>query len=137
MKTLVLYYSYSGNTKNVAREAATVESADIAEIFDRSRPGKLRAYTAGIVASIRGKAWPIQPLGVDLSAYDRLIMLSPVWASNPTPAFNAALKLLPEGKTVAIKMISASGKSECKERVESVITSKGGTLESFEDVMRK
>ena len=134
MKTLILYYSYTGNTRAIAEELAKNESADIVEIKDVKRPGKIKAYTAGILASIRGKAWKIQPLSVNMTDYDRLILLSPVWASNPPPAVNALLELLPADKTVSVKMISQSGKSECKERLESILTNKGCTLESLEDI---
>jgi len=134
MKTLVIYYTFSGHTKAIAEERAGKESADIAEIKEVRRTGKLKAYTAGIIASIRGKAWPIQPIDLDYGQYDRLVLLAPVWASNPPPAFNAFLEQLPEGKTVAVVMVSGSGKSECKERLEALITAKGSTLESFEDI---
>ena len=87
MKTLVIFYSYSGKTKAIAEKLATLESADIAEIKDVKRPGKLKSYTAGILASIKGKAWPIQPLGVSFAEYDRLILFAPVWADNPPPPF--------------------------------------------------
>ena len=134
MKTLVLYHTYSGRTKAIAEELASKESADIAEIKDVKRPWKLKAFTVGIVASIKGKAWRIRPIDADLAGYDRLILLSPVWASNATPAFNAMLELLPEGKTVEIRMVSASGESSCRERLEAKISGKGSTLTGFEDI---
>jgi len=134
MKTLVIFYSYSGNTKAIAKELATVESASIAEIKDTKRPGKLKAFTVGCLAAIRGKAWPIQPLDAAPADYDRLVLLGPIWAGNPAPAFNAALELLPKGKSVAVKMVSGSGKSDCKERLETAIQAKSCTLESFEDI---
>ena len=134
MKTLVIFYSYSGKTKMFAEKIAADESAEIVEIKDIKRPGKLKAYTAGIFAAIKGKAWSIQPLGVNLADYDRFILLAPVWANNPAPPFNAMLEQLPEGKTVAVKMVSMSGKSDCKERLEGIIKNKGCVLESFEDI---
>ena len=134
MKTLILYYSYSGHTKTIASELAAKESADIAEIKDVVRPGGFKVWTAGIVASIRGKSWPIQPLTVDFTKYDRLFLLAPVWANNPPPAFNAFLERLPEGKTIAIKMVSGSGKSNCKKRLETIVKSKNGVLVYFENI---
>ena len=134
MKKLVLYYSYTGHTKAIAEELAAKESADITEIKDVRRPGKLRAYTAGCLAAIRGKAWAIQPLDLDWAAYDHVILLSPIWAGNSSPAFNAALKQLPESKTAAVIMVSAGGKSNCRERLETVLKEKGCALESFEDI---
>jgi len=134
MKTLVVYYSYSGHTKAIATDLAAKESADTMEITDIKHPGKLKAFTAGCLAAIRGKAWPIQPLEANMADYDRLILLAPIWASNPPPAFNALLTLLPEGKSVAIKMVSGSGKSGCRERLEALVKAKNGILESFEDI---
>lgn len=134
MKTLILYYSLSGNTRKVAEALAESEPADIAEIKSAKRIGKLKAYTAGIFGAIGGKAWPIAPLDTDLSGYERLILLSPVWANNPAPPVNAILQQLPEGKTIAVKLISASGKSDCTQRLETAITEKGCTLESVEDI---
>ena len=38
------------------------------------------------------------------------------------------------GKNVAVKMVSASGKSKCRERLDAVIQSRSSILESFEDI---
>ena len=134
MNQLVVYYSYSGTTRKIAEELAKKESADIFEIKDIKPLGKLKAYTAGIIASIKGKAWQIKPLDIDISKYEKIVLLAPVWANNPPPAFNAMLEYLPLGIQIDIKMVSMSGKSKCKDRLESVIKNKGSMLESFEDI---
>ena len=136
MKTLIIFYSFTGNTKTLAQELAAKESADIAEIKDISIPGKLKAYTLGCFAALRGKAWPIQKLDVDLKTYDQLLLLSPVWAGNPPPAIYALLEQVPKGKTVSVKMISASGSSRCKTRIEEKIKAKGSTLQDFDDIKK-
>jgi flavodoxin len=137
MSTIVVFYSYGGSTKTLAGDFAAKESADIAEVKDVNRPGKLKAYTAGIAAAIRGRARPIQPLGADLQKYDRLVLFAPIWAGNPPPAFNALLSILPSGKKVSVKMVSMSGKSNCKERLTAVIKAQGCELENFEDIKVK
>jgi len=134
MSQLIIYYSYSGKTRKIAEELAKKESADIYEIKDIKPFGKLKAYTAGIIASIKGKAWQIMPPDIDIAKNDKIILLAPVWANNPPPAFYAMLEYLPPGKPVSIKMVSASGKSDCKARIEAIIENKGSTLESFEDI---
>jgi flavodoxin len=134
MKTLVIYYSFSGKTRAISQELAAKESYDIAEIKDVKRFGVIKAFTAGILATAKGKPWPIQPLAVEWSDYDRLILLSPIWAGNQPPAVNAFLEILPEGKAMAVKMVSGSGKSACRERMEAAIKRRGSNLESFEDV---
>ena len=130
MKTLAVFYSYTGKTKKLAEN----EASDIVEIKDIKRPGVLKAYTAGCFAAVKGKLWPLQPLDIDLKEYDIFILLFPVWAGNPPPVFNTFLKQLPDNKTVSIKAVSASGKSSCKERLEAFIKAKNGKLTSFEDV---
>lgn len=134
MKTLIVYYSYSGHSKKLAEELAKKEGADTSKIKDARRPGTLKAYTSGCYAAIFGKPWPILPLERVPAGYERIILISPVWANNPPPAVNAFLETLPEGKTVDVKMVSASGKSGCKERVTKAITGKGCAAGSFEDV---
>lgn len=134
MKTVVVFYSYSGKTKAIAEELAKKESASLVEIKDKKTPIKLKAFVMGCFAAIRGKAWAIRPLGVDLKEFDRIILLSPIWAGNPPPAFNAALELLPEGKTVSFKMVSSSGQCGCKERLEAAVKVKGGSVEGFENI---
>jgi Flavodoxins len=134
MKTLVIYYSYSGHTKVIAEKIAIDEAADVSEIKDIKRPGVLKAYSAGCFTAIKGKAWPIASLAVDLTVYDHLIFLSPIWAGNVPPAVNAFLELLPEGKSVSVKLISGSGKSGCKERLEAAIKAKNCTTDSIEDI---
>lgn len=137
MKTIVIFYSYSGKTRTIARELAEKDSADIVEIKDVRRPGKIKAYVAGCFSAMRGKAWKIQPLGADLNDYERLILLSPIWAGNPPPAFNAVMELLPKGKSVSLKMVSSSGKSGCRDRLEADVLKKGSVLENFEDIKAK
>ena len=134
MKTMVIYYSYSGHTKLIAEKIAAEESADTVEIKDIDRPGAFKAYTSGCFASLKAKTWPIAPIEADFSAYDRLILLSPIWAGRTPPAVNAFLEILPKGKTVSVKLISGSGKSNCQDLLEGIIKAKGCVAEGFEDI---
>ena len=134
MKTLILYYSYTGHTKKIAEELAASESAELVRISEEERPGKFKAFTVGCFGAMRGKAWPIKPIGADLNAYDRLIVLSPVWAGNPPPYVHALFEQLPDGKEVAVKMISGSGDNNCKGRVESLLKAKNCKLADFEEI---
>jgi len=138
MKTLIVYYSYSGHTKKIAEALAEdlkeKGSADIVEVKPVKRPGKLKAYTIGCFLAMRGRPWEIKQFDADMSEYDKIFLLSPVWAGNPPPFVYAAIKKIPEGKTVCIKMISGSGKSSCKDRIESMLGASGSTLEEYEDI---
>jgi flavodoxin len=133
MSTLILYYSYTGNTRVKALALAQKESYDIAEIIDKKRFSKLKTFFVGCPKAISGKPSPIKNIGVDLAKYDHIALMSPVWAGNPPPAVNAALEQLPPGKLITVTMVSSSGKSNCHERIRTVIEQKGSTLESFAD----
>ena len=58
MNTLVSFYSYSEKTKAIGVELAAKESAVLSEIKDVKRPGKLKAYTVGI---IKARAYIFHP----------------------------------------------------------------------------
>ena len=135
MKSLVVYYSYTGHTKAIAQKTAESESAEIAEISGVTRPGIVKALFFGCPAAIYGKSWPIKPLSADLKAFDRIILLSPVWAGNAPPTVNELIKNLPENKTVTVKMISSTGRSSWKKHLEPVLSAKKCVLESYEDII--
>ena len=134
MKSLVIYYSYSGHTKKLAEAFAASKDADVVEMKDVKRPGILAAYLKGCFAAMKGKAWAIQPLKIDLLAYDDIVLYSPVWAGNPPPAVNAFLEILPSGRSVTVRMVSGSGTSKCRERIEAAVQMKVSKLAEFEDV---
>lgn len=91
MKTLVSFYSKSGNTKKVGELIAKELKADIDEINDKKkRQGIIRWIMAGRDAftkketSIDNKKNP--------EKYDLLILGTPVWAGTITPAIRTYLQ---------------------------------------------
>ena len=138
MKTLIAYYSYTGDTAGLARGLAEKRGCDLLEVKDAAtRPGKFKAYISGGLAAFKGKSWEIQPLELDLCEYEHIIIMAPVWAYKPAPQINSLIELLPGGKSVEIIMISASGKSRCKQKLEDKLSAKGCTMQSFRDVNSK
>jgi len=134
MSTLIVYYSFSGNAKRLAGSLAAQLPADLIELRDAKKIGKLKAYTAGIVKSIGGKAWPVQPLDVDFALYSRVMLIAPVWAGNVPPAVNHLWDLLPAGTALEVTLVSGSGKSECRARLEKTLQERGCVLVSLEDI---
>ena len=88
MKALVVYYSYSGNTKNIAEHIAKELGADTAVI------DTVTAYEGDYNAVVdqghdeirKGYKPPIKPVGADLSQYDTIILGTPVWWYTFAPA---------------------------------------------------
>ena len=134
MKTAVIFYSWSGRTEQLAKARAAKEDAQLYEIKDKNKPRALKVYTAGCFAAMRMKRTPIQPLTVPLDEYDKIIVMAPVWAGHPAPAINTVFDMLPSGKEVEICMVSASGKSSCRDKVEALVHGKGCKLIGYEDI---
>lgn len=134
MKTLILYYSYGGSTRALAEEEARTRGADLCEVKDKRRPGALKAYTLGCLGAIRGKPADIEKPDADLAAYDTLVLMAPVWASNLAPPFNSMVALLPAGKSVEVVATSLSGASgSAREKAEAALAAKGCTLAEYRD----
>ncbi|HEY8332191.1 MAG TPA: flavodoxin [Tardiphaga sp.] len=94
-KTLVVYYSRSGTTRQIARALATALEADTEEIVaTRDRAGMVGYLRSAIEARRRTPA-AIAAVKKDPSAYDLVVVGTPVWAwslSSPVRAWLAANK---------------------------------------------
>ncbi|MDL2287891.1 NAD(P)H-dependent oxidoreductase [Oscillospiraceae bacterium OttesenSCG-928-F05] len=135
MKTLIIYYSYTGKTKKLAQHLADKEQTDMIELKDQKRPSTIGAYVAGSLSARRQKQAKLQPFKADFSAYEKIIVAMPVWAGFPAPAFNNIVALLPSGKQVEIIMTSGGGDSgDTQKRVRAMLSEKGCTLAGFQDV---
>ncbi len=109
-KTLVVYFSHSGNTKWIADKIAAAVNADIARIEtvtpytgsqdDVSRQGKAEVD--------RGYKPEIKPLGVNIADYNRIVIGTPTWWYTMAPAvatFFSTADL--SGKDVVLYMTNA------------------------------
>ena len=137
MKTLVIYYSYTGTVRNLAEKIATETGATLYEIKDKTRPGTLKAYSAGCFAALRMGRWPIQPVNMSFEGYGSIILMAPVWAGHPAPAFNNVYGLLPRGQEVEVRMVSASGSSSAREKIQRELISKGCKMTGYRDIKSK
>jgi flavodoxin len=91
MKSLVVYYSRTGKTRFVAETIAAQLGSDIEEIVDlKRREGKMGWMSATRDAS-SGKETQIAPPKKISQNYDLLVIGTPVWAFNTTPAIRTYL----------------------------------------------
>jgi flavodoxin len=103
MKTLVIYYTRTGNAKFIAETIAAELGADIEEVIDlKNRQGRLNYLPAGRDA-MQGKETEIAQTKRTPTDYDLIIIGQPVWAGSPTPAIRTYLnKNDLSGKKVAV-----------------------------------
>lgn len=93
MKSIVIYYSYGGNTRSVAKKVAAAIGADIAEIetvkpytgsYDHVVNQGKKEVNSGFQPRIR-------QVNADLSKYEIVILGTPVWWYTFAPAMNSFL----------------------------------------------
>ncbi|MDR2966882.1 MAG: flavodoxin [Methanobacteriaceae archaeon] len=81
MKTLIVYYSRTKITANVAKILKKKFGSDIEEIKDvKNRSGRI-GWIKSCLDAIRGVSSEIKPIEKDPSEYDTVIIGTPVWAS--------------------------------------------------------
>lgn len=131
---MVVYYSWSGHTEQIAKGKIEKEGADLFEVKDVRKPGTLAAYTAGCFRAMRMKRAPVKPIGITLDDYERIIIMSPVWAGHPAPAIYNVFDILPAGKNVEVYMVSGSGSSGCEQKVRALVENKACRLTKYEDI---
>ena len=91
MKTLVVYFSQTGKTKAVAERIAQLSSADLIEIkTHRSYQMSYRKTVFTSLKEILLKERPKLDMEIpDISAYDRILIGSPIWCGTlPNAVFS-------------------------------------------------
>jgi flavodoxin len=103
MKTLVVYYTRTGNSKFAAETIAAELGADVEEVIDlKKRKGKLAYMSCGRDA-MSEKETEIVATKRNPAEYDLIVIAQPVWAWSPTPAIRTYIKMNDlSGKKVAL-----------------------------------
>ncbi|MDD4939292.1 MAG: NAD(P)H-dependent oxidoreductase [Candidatus Omnitrophica bacterium] len=131
MKSVIIYYSYSGNTQKAA-EALSVylksegSQADLIELkcLDEEKSFLLQCRRA-----FQHKMGQLQPVNFDLSVFDLICLGTPVWAFGPAPALNTYLDKCSgvEGKEVVLFTTygSGMGNERCLDYMQGILSTKG------------
>lgn len=110
MPVCIVYHSETGNTRKVAEHVARATGATLIPVRDLAGYNRITVYLLGAPRAMRGEKAAIEPSVIDVSAFDLIIVGSPVWAFRPSPAANAAVAALAgcEGKK-GIAFITSGG----------------------------
>ena len=87
MKTVVYYYSLTGNCEKISLKIAArlgCGSERIVEKKKRPSKGFLKFINGG--AAMQNKISEIKPLENDPENFEQIIIVTPFWAARPTPA---------------------------------------------------
>lgn len=93
MDKLIVYFSYTGNTKDIANRIKEKIKCDILEI--KTVVPYSKDYDKVVNDEQNGEASnhlpEIQPINIDLSKYNEIILGTPVWWYRPSPAIRTFL----------------------------------------------
>jgi len=83
MQTLVVYYSRSGSTRTVAKALAHGVGGTLRELVDANDRKNL---FAAAMAALFGRPARLVDPNFDVSAWDTVVVMTPIWVGKPTPA---------------------------------------------------
>ena len=94
MKTLIVYYSMSGNTDYVAKKIASIMGADLLRLEPKKAypSSGFKKFLWGGKSAVMAEKPDLQPYKYDGSAYDMIVFGFPVWASNIAPPLRTFIK---------------------------------------------
>lgn len=82
MKTLVVFYSRTGTSWKIAQEIAKSINADLEELIDQKNRRGIIGYIKSGIDAIQKKRASLKQTEKDPSAYDLVVLGTPVWISN-------------------------------------------------------
>ena len=134
MKTAVIYYSFSGNTRRAAYAIIDIlRDRGEESIAVRIRPLKEeRSFLGQCKEAFFAKKPELYRTLFDLKDFDRVILGSPVWAFKPAPAINTYLDKCSslEGKEAFsfVTYGSGAGKQKALEIMKKGLLAKGARI---------
>ena len=125
-KTLVVYYSQGSATRRVAEDLALVFGADIERIVElKARGTGFFGFMSLGAQATMGKPSAIETPSFDPAGYDLVIVLTPVFSWNLSPAVRAWLRLM-KGKLAKAAYVTVSGDTE-PDKIVAAMSKESGT----------
>ncbi|SOE97284.1 Flavodoxin [Burkholderia sp. D7] len=91
-RVLVVYYSRSGVTARMARSLAARLGADVEEIVDRSDRSGSAGFVRSLIDALLERPVKVNAVKHDPSAYELVVIATPVWAHRLAAPMNTWLK---------------------------------------------
>ncbi len=130
MRSIIIYYSYTGNTKKVAEALAEyLQKKGEVNLLRLKALDESTSFFGQAARAFRHKKARIAPAEWELSSYDLICLGTPVWAFAPAPAINAYLEKCSglEGKPVLIFTTygSGTGTKSSFNYIQDILSKKG------------
>ena len=138
-KSLIVYYSWVGNTEAVAKEIQNQTGFDIQKIVEE-KDRKLGSIMGAAMSAMFGLKSKIKPMDFSLENYENIFIGAQIWASKTTPAINRYLsKANFKNKNVYL-FITKADEKEPKKVIDSItgrIEKTGGRVKDSVSITTK
>lgn len=123
MKTVVLYYSYEGNTKLIAEKVAQVLNCDLFRIETKKafKSQGLMKYVWGGKQAMMKELPDLVPFDFNVEAYDTVLLGTPIWSWTIAPAIRSLLEKHLRNKDVYLFYTHEGGDKGVTEKAQEII----------------
>ncbi len=123
MKSLVIYYTRTGNTKFIAEKIASKIVSDTEEIVDLKKRSGPIGFLLGGKDATQSKETKICETKHSPKDYNLIIIGTPVWSSSPTPAIRTYINHNSlSGKKVAIFLTTTKQNQKAIEKTKVLLS---------------
>jgi menaquinone-dependent protoporphyrinogen IX oxidase len=112
MSYKVVYFTRTGTSRRIAEKIAVKLSCELIEITDNMKWNGILGFIRGGFYSVTDKPIDYHLKG-NVTEYDDIIAVSPMWAGKPSPTMRSFLKTKSSEK---INLVVASGNSALQDR---------------------
>jgi flavodoxin len=138
-KTLILYYSLTGNTKACCESLQKALDTDILEIQDLVNRSGSWGFIRSAFGSMFSMHTDIEPETPDLSPYQNIILASPIWTGKLSMAIRTFIdkNKLDGKKVVLFTTTNAFEEEKYKEKSRNLVREAGGEVVGYYQVLAK
>jgi hypothetical protein len=134
MNAVIFYYSNEGSTAKVAEGLAKATSGELRRLNVAGKVGP-----GAFFAALFGLGARLVDTNLDVSGYDAIVLLTPVWAGSPAPAGNSFIRqAMLRGRHVYFVSVGGSATNpRAVTALERRLTSRGAVVIGHREVLGK
>jgi flavodoxin len=132
-KTLIVYYSRTGNTRAVCEALAQELSADIVEVKDLKNRMSTFGIIGGMLRTFLSMRTKIFPEKIDMTDYSNVILSAPIWAAKVPPAMRTAIYMngFMDKKVVMLVTCDSFYAEKYQKKTNKLVEESGGKVSAF------
>jgi len=129
LKSLIIYYSRTGNTANVAHVLHKSTKSDIEEIKDRTDRSGILGYLRSSKDALFGKDADVEGLKYEINDYNSIFIGGPVWVLRPATPVSTMIKRLDlRNKNIVLFVTCGGNHGKSLDMMSDLVVKNGGNV---------